>query len=923
MPAAGRASGAGPVGQGGPAPRVPTPAAPVTAPPAGTDQPATWDDIIRYEAKKQGVSPLLALAVARKESSMRPDAIGDGGDAVGMFQLHEGAATDVGIGPDGRSDPLKNITGGVKYLKQLSDRYNGDVGQILRAYNGGMGNVDKGTVSPEADAYASTIMSQIMRGTASAGAPLPAGQATGRSSGAGPGPTPDLVAASQTPSRGGFVDDLVQSFDPRTRAGRTNYAAMAGDAAGAFIAPGGAGLMAKTARVLLPVLGATVGAGGMAAVENTIETGSPQLGEAATTGALQGGLATAAGRAALWPIRTLWRGVVGTEVANATARTLTEAAENTRQTNRITVDAVRTDAANIVDQVRSRVHATIATVKDATRSAQRILTGEGEQHVAAAQRLSGDKLAATELENATAIADATAAFNDVLAHTRPGNSTVNATVSNVLQGPAKRALDLVGKQVEDAANVDMVVPFTPVTTALRSAVNNAKPPEIFNPADAVPGIGYVMSAVRSAGLKDGAAAATVGSANAMERSSFEKAIASQINMAQAERLPVPQLLQLLNQAPNEISFHTAHAVKRLLDEGVRWDRPARAINEQLTKNIRIVLRRQMSAVGNEPYEQATAKYAALIPLYRDGIGKQIHKLVKTPGGADRLSRMLDDKNPAQADVLRTLLVTQAGQGGDEAAGLEAWNAMRASFVYRKLLDGGAAKFPQKLSALLDKPEFVRNVFGDDTGKQVIANLSRIADGLTRAETEAAARLASTKSITEVGEAEAAAVVSTAKTALADRMRGALATTRAAGAGDIRAARTTGADRVREANRAAGDATRAVRAKATEFKESSLAPFTKRTLDEIGADALRITAGGVKSWWGALALTRLLHAPNGKDILEWAAYSNVNTGKLMAILESPTLPIVTAEFLRSFAAAAMPDDDPQPGPARQPTDSLTP
>lgn len=124
-------------------------------------KPASWDDIITATAKAQGVNPSLALAVANRESSLNPDAVGDGGKAIGMFQLHPGAATDTGT--EDRSDPLQNIQGGVKYLKQLSDRYKGDVSKALMAYNGGMEAVDAGTPSAQAQAYATAVMSGLTR----------------------------------------------------------------------------------------------------------------------------------------------------------------------------------------------------------------------------------------------------------------------------------------------------------------------------------------------------------------------------------------------------------------------------------------------------------------------------------------------------------------------------------------------------------------------------------------------------------------------------------------------------------------------------------------------------------------------------------------------------------------------------------------
>lgn len=93
--------------------------------------------MIREEAQRQGVDPDLAVAVATQESSLNPQAIGDGGKAIGLFQLHSPAAQDVGLTPDERSDVQKNIRGGVGYLKLKLGQTGGDVDKALLRYNGG------------------------------------------------------------------------------------------------------------------------------------------------------------------------------------------------------------------------------------------------------------------------------------------------------------------------------------------------------------------------------------------------------------------------------------------------------------------------------------------------------------------------------------------------------------------------------------------------------------------------------------------------------------------------------------------------------------------------------------------------------------------------------------------------------------------
>lgn len=119
------------------------------------DVPAVdYPSLITEKAKQYGIAPDLALAVARKESGMNPDARG-ALDEIGLFQLRPGTAADLGVDP---TDPIQNIDGGVKYLKQLHDRYGGDTRKALMAYNGGPEHVDAGTPSAAARAYAASLV---------------------------------------------------------------------------------------------------------------------------------------------------------------------------------------------------------------------------------------------------------------------------------------------------------------------------------------------------------------------------------------------------------------------------------------------------------------------------------------------------------------------------------------------------------------------------------------------------------------------------------------------------------------------------------------------------------------------------------------------------------------------------------------------
>lgn len=91
-------------------------------------------ELVAAIAEEEGLDPALALAVAARESSFNPRALGGAGE-VGVMQLTRGAAADVGVAwPPW--DPVDNIRGGVRYLQQQLARF-GDVALALAAYNAG------------------------------------------------------------------------------------------------------------------------------------------------------------------------------------------------------------------------------------------------------------------------------------------------------------------------------------------------------------------------------------------------------------------------------------------------------------------------------------------------------------------------------------------------------------------------------------------------------------------------------------------------------------------------------------------------------------------------------------------------------------------------------------------------------------------
>lgn len=74
-----------------------------------------YETEIRAEARRRGVNPEVAVAIAEAESSCRPDAIGPDGE-IGLFQLGESARRGLSVSEARRPEP--NIRAGVAHLAE-------------------------------------------------------------------------------------------------------------------------------------------------------------------------------------------------------------------------------------------------------------------------------------------------------------------------------------------------------------------------------------------------------------------------------------------------------------------------------------------------------------------------------------------------------------------------------------------------------------------------------------------------------------------------------------------------------------------------------------------------------------------------------------------------------------------------------------
>ena len=135
----------------------------LSAPHVAKTQKAALQPMIESLSRQYGVDKHLVNAVIQQESGFNPNAVSKAG-ATGLMQLMPAAAKTLGVSE--ASNPAQNLDGGIRHLKGLLTRFNGNIPLALAAYNAGPGAVQRYQGIPpyhETQRYVRNIMTSYLQ----------------------------------------------------------------------------------------------------------------------------------------------------------------------------------------------------------------------------------------------------------------------------------------------------------------------------------------------------------------------------------------------------------------------------------------------------------------------------------------------------------------------------------------------------------------------------------------------------------------------------------------------------------------------------------------------------------------------------------------------------------------------------------------
>lgn len=120
---------------------------------------ADYHQIIYSKSRKYNIEPSLIKAVIKVESNWDSTAVSRKG-AMGLMQLMPFTAKEMDV--KNPFNPEENIEGGIRYLRYLLDKFNGDLTLALAAYNAGPKTIEEfGGIPPvpETQKYIKRVLS--------------------------------------------------------------------------------------------------------------------------------------------------------------------------------------------------------------------------------------------------------------------------------------------------------------------------------------------------------------------------------------------------------------------------------------------------------------------------------------------------------------------------------------------------------------------------------------------------------------------------------------------------------------------------------------------------------------------------------------------------------------------------------------------
>ncbi len=140
---------------------IPPPELPIQAPNAPAPSRDHLRAMVDDYADDHLVERALAHAVVQAESNYNPFAVSSAG-AIGLMQVMPATATDYGVtAAADLFDPAINLATGMRHLRRLLEKYDGDVGLAVMAYNAGENALERaGThlTYPETLTYADRVL---------------------------------------------------------------------------------------------------------------------------------------------------------------------------------------------------------------------------------------------------------------------------------------------------------------------------------------------------------------------------------------------------------------------------------------------------------------------------------------------------------------------------------------------------------------------------------------------------------------------------------------------------------------------------------------------------------------------------------------------------------------------------------------------